>query len=123
MPIVCRLQPCWCPLLRGMRTEVSAPWQGGPPARASDPASHQTTERRQLTVMFCDLVGSTALSARLGPEDLRDIIGAYHRSCSELVERHGGFVAKYMATAFSLTLATLKRMSMMLRMLCGRGSG
>jgi class 3 adenylate cyclase/tetratricopeptide (TPR) repeat protein len=61
---------------------------------------HETTaasaERRQLTVMFCDLVGSTALSARLDPEDLRGIITAYHRCCTELVERNGGFVAKYM---------------------------
>ena len=46
--------------------------------------------------MFCDLVGSTTLSARLDPEDLRDVIGAYHRCCAETVERHGGFVAKYM---------------------------
>jgi class 3 adenylate cyclase/predicted ATPase len=53
-------------------------------------------ERRQLTVMFCDLVGSTALSAKLDPEDLRGIIGAYHRCCADLVERNGGFVAKYM---------------------------
>lgn len=53
-------------------------------------------ERRQLTVMFCDLVGSTDLSTRLDPEDLRAIIGGYHRCCTELVERHGGFVAKYM---------------------------
>jgi class 3 adenylate cyclase len=62
--------------------------------------THETTaasaERRQLTVMFCDLVGSTALSARLDPEDLRGIIGAYHRCCTELVERNRGFVAKYM---------------------------
>src|SRR5262249_49271784 len=55
-----------------------------------------SAERRQLTVMFCDLVGSTALSARLDPEDLRSIISAYHRCCTELVERNGGFVAKYM---------------------------
>jgi class 3 adenylate cyclase len=53
-------------------------------------------ERRQLTVMFCDLVGSTALSARLDPEDLRALIGAYHRCCAEVIERAGGFVAKYM---------------------------
>src|SRR5689334_24424188 len=46
--------------------------------------------------MFCDLVGSTALSGRLDPEDLRAIIGDYHRCTTELVERHGGFVAKYM---------------------------
>src|SRR5258705_2102974 len=52
--------------------------------------------RRQLTVMFADLVGSTALSARLDPEDLREIIGAYHRCAVETVSRFGGFVAKYM---------------------------
>jgi class 3 adenylate cyclase len=46
--------------------------------------------------MFCDLVGSTALSARLDPEDLREIIGAYHRCGANMVERNGGFVAKYM---------------------------
>jgi class 3 adenylate cyclase len=53
-------------------------------------------ERRQLTVMFCDLVGSTELSARLDPEDLRAVIGAYHRSCAALIEGTGGFVAKYL---------------------------
>jgi class 3 adenylate cyclase/tetratricopeptide (TPR) repeat protein len=53
-------------------------------------------ERRQLTVMFCDLVGSTALSAQLDPEDLRGIIATYHRCCTEVIERNGGFVAKYM---------------------------
>jgi class 3 adenylate cyclase len=52
-------------------------------------------ERRQLTVMFCDLVGSTALSGRLDPEDMRAVIGTYHRCCTELIERNGGFVAKY----------------------------
>ena len=53
-------------------------------------------ERRQLTVMFCDLVGSTALSARLDPEDMRAIIATYHKCCANLIERGGGFVAKYM---------------------------
>jgi class 3 adenylate cyclase len=46
--------------------------------------------------MFCDLLASTALSARLDPEDLRGFISAYHRCCTELIERNGGFVAKYM---------------------------
>ena len=46
--------------------------------------------------MFCDLVGSTALSARLDPEDLREVIGAYHRCCADCVAEAGGFVAKYM---------------------------
>src|SRR5580693_3729288 len=50
-------------------------------------------ERRQLTVMFCDLVGSTALSARLDPEDLREIIAAYHRAVAETVAGLDGFVA------------------------------
>src|ERR1700687_658636 len=53
-------------------------------------------ERRQLTVMFADLVGSTALGARLDPEDLREVIGAYHGSVTGLVARLGGFVARYM---------------------------
>ncbi|HTV30569.1 MAG TPA: adenylate/guanylate cyclase domain-containing protein [Xanthobacteraceae bacterium] len=53
-------------------------------------------ERRQLTVMFCDLVGSTALATRLDPEDLREVIGAYHRAVAEQVGRFGGYVAKYM---------------------------
>ena len=53
-------------------------------------------ERRQLTVMFCDLVGSTALSARLDPEDLREVIAAYHRAVAETVAGFDGFVAKYM---------------------------
>ena len=59
-------------------------------------AAAEAAERRQLTVMFVDLVGSTALSAKLDPEDLRSVIGAYHRCCTELIERNGGFVAKYM---------------------------
>src|SRR5215469_9371930 len=53
-------------------------------------------ERRQLTVMFCDLVGSTELSARFDPEDLRDLIGAYHRAVADVVSSFDGFVAKYM---------------------------
>ena len=53
-------------------------------------------ERRQLTVMFCDLVGSTALSARLDPEDLRDVIATYHHAVAQVVGGYDGFVAKYM---------------------------
>ena len=59
-------------------------------------AGKMDAERRQLTVMFCDLVGSTALSTRLDPEDLREIVGAYHRCVAETVARSAGFVAKYM---------------------------
>jgi class 3 adenylate cyclase/predicted ATPase len=53
-------------------------------------------ERRQLTVMFCDLAGSTALSARLDPEELREVFAAYHRSVAAVVRRFDGLVAKYM---------------------------
>jgi class 3 adenylate cyclase/tetratricopeptide (TPR) repeat protein len=65
---------------------------------ASPAAGQQQTEaeRRQLTVLFCDLVGSTALSARLDPEDLRAVTGAYHRCVAAVIERADGFVAKYM---------------------------
>jgi class 3 adenylate cyclase len=66
------------------------------PPTVTAPTPQDTAERRHLTVMFCDLVGSTALSARLDPEDLRGIISAYHRCCMELVERNGGFIAKFM---------------------------
>ncbi|WP_052763780.1 adenylate/guanylate cyclase domain-containing protein [Microvirga massiliensis] len=77
--------------LAGGAQESATP---GSSALSLAPASH--AERRQLTLMFCDLVGSTALSARLDPEDLREIIGAYHRCVAETVTRFGGFVAKYM---------------------------
>src|SRR6202453_4273793 len=64
----------------------SAPGQG---------SARDVAERRQLSVMFCDLGGSTAMSARLDPEDMREVISAYHRCCAGLIERGGGFVAKY----------------------------
>ena len=69
------------------------------PASASPPlsASVETIgERRHVTVMFSDLVGSTALSAQMDPEDLREIISAYQKCVAETVRRFGGFVAKYM---------------------------
>ena len=56
---------------------------------------HQA-ERRQLTVMFCDLVGSTALSARLDPEDLQEVLRAYRSQVKDVVRGYGGYVAKYM---------------------------
>src|SRR5262252_5427613 len=65
-------------------------------AAAPDTRVLADAERRQLTVMFCDLVGSTPLSSRLDPEDLREIVGAYHRCVADTVGRFGGFVAKYM---------------------------
>jgi class 3 adenylate cyclase/predicted ATPase len=69
--------------------------ESGPQRPAADQVA-STAERRQLTVMFCDLVGSTALSARLDPEDLREVIGAYHVAVAEVIASFDGFVAKYM---------------------------
>jgi class 3 adenylate cyclase len=63
-------------------------------ATAASP--RDTAERRQVTVMFSDLVGSTALSARMDPEDLREVIAAYQKCVAEAVGRFGGYVAKYM---------------------------
>src|SRR6202140_1314495 len=62
----------------------------------TQPAPRDGAERRQLTVMFCDLVGSSALSVRLDPEDLRAGMAAYHRYVAETVARFGGFVGRYM---------------------------
>jgi class 3 adenylate cyclase/predicted ATPase len=66
------------------------------PADGVEPKPQETAERRQVTVMFSDLVGSTALSARMDPEDLRELISAYQKCVAEMVQRFGGFVAKYM---------------------------
>ena len=63
---------------------------------APSPHPEDRAERRQVTVMFSDLVGSTALSTRMDPEDLREVISAYQKCVSETVKRFGGFVAKYM---------------------------
>jgi class 3 adenylate cyclase/predicted ATPase len=65
-------------------------------AKPEAPAAAPAAERRQLTVMFCDLVGSTELSTRLDPEDLREVVSAYHRAVAEIVASFDGFVAKYM---------------------------
>src|SRR6266446_782951 len=67
-----------------------------PPPLSGEGRVGADAERRQLTVMFCDLVGSTELSARLDPEDLRDVIAAYHRTVADVVGNLDGFVAKYM---------------------------
>ena len=62
----------------------------------SEPQAQDSAERRQVTVMFSDLVGSTALSGQMDPEDLRELISAYQTCVAETVRRHGGFVAKYL---------------------------
>jgi len=61
-----------------------------------DESIKDTAERRQVTVMFSDLVGSTALSARMDPEDLREVIAIYHKCAAHTVRRFGGFVSQYL---------------------------
>ncbi|MFO1060750.1 MAG: AAA family ATPase [Dongiaceae bacterium] len=82
----------WAPAGPPERAPALAPL---PPAAADAPALPDAA-RRQLTVMFCDLVGSTDLSTRLDPEDLSDLIGAYRDAVTTIVRRYDGFVAKYM---------------------------
>jgi class 3 adenylate cyclase len=85
-------------LLRAI-TELKVAEKGPPKPTAVEitaSAKVDTAERRQVTVMFSDLVGSTALSARMDPEDLREVISAYQKCVAETVQRFGGFVAKYM---------------------------
>jgi class 3 adenylate cyclase len=66
------------------------------PTAGTEPMSNDAAERRQLTVMFCDLVGSTALSGRLDPEEMREIIRVYQDACSGPIARYDGFIAKFM---------------------------
>jgi class 3 adenylate cyclase len=80
---------------RKLLEAIAALGAEAPPAAATASAPADA-ERRQLTVMFCDLVGSTALSTRVDPEDLRELIGAYHSVVTEVVAGFDGFVAKYM---------------------------
>ena len=76
--------------------EKIAPAVGVPAGAPAVLRSLTTAERRQLTIIFCDLVDSTALSIRLDPEDLREIVGAYHHCCEDLITGAGGFIARYM---------------------------
>ena len=64
-----------------------------PEAKDTQPSR---AERRRLTVMFCDLVGSTELSGQLDPEDLHDLITQYQKTCAEVIERHGGHVSQFL---------------------------
>src|SRR5271156_3702190 len=83
-------------LLKAIVSLGSTETTAKPTNPAPTPTSPDVAERRQLTVMFCDLVGSTAMSARLDPEDMREVIRAYQDACSGAVARYDGFVAKFM---------------------------
>src|SRR5712671_411157 len=82
--------------IAALRAEACEPAPLSNDNLATNKAAKDTAERRQVTVMFSDLVGSTALSARLDPEDLREVISAYQRCVANTVRHFGGFVARYM---------------------------
>jgi class 3 adenylate cyclase len=85
---------------RLLRARVGAKYSAPPstpaPVAPTSPTAETRVEKRQVTVMFCDLIGSTALAARMDPEDLRELISAYHKCVAETVRRFGGFVAQYL---------------------------
>ena len=80
--------------------EVAAPKQIGVPRPDG-------AQRRQLTVMFCDLVGLTALASRLDPEDVREVLGAYHESIANKIAHFDGFLARYMCDCGSMLQPSL----------------
>jgi class 3 adenylate cyclase len=82
--------------IAALRSEVDAKAALPEIPQTVERPAKDTAERRQVTVMFSDLVGSTALSARMDPEDLREVISAYQKCVAYTVQRFGGFVAKYM---------------------------
>ncbi|HYZ61976.1 MAG TPA: AAA family ATPase, partial [Acetobacteraceae bacterium] len=84
--------------LRGLASSEASPPAATPPRNAGEGHASDGggAERRQVTVLFCDLAGSTALSARIDPEDLREIIAVYHRTVVKAVQEKGGYVAKFL---------------------------
>jgi class 3 adenylate cyclase len=91
------------------------------PSASTGAKPQDAAERRQLTVMFCDLVGSTALSTRFDPEELREELRAYQNAVSAVVARYDGFVAKFMGTGCWPITAFRGRMRTMPSGRCGPG--
>jgi class 3 adenylate cyclase len=96
--------------------------RSGTTAAPDAAARPPTAERKQLTVMFCDLVSSTALSMRLDPEDMREVIAAYHGGVAEVVGGFDGFVAKYMGDGVLVYFGYPQHMRTMSNGQSGRGS-
>ena len=86
---------CWCGV--GASPVSSSRFQSSTVPNSSHltPSTQALAERRQLTVMFFDLVGSTALSTQLDPEELREVIRAYRETCASVIRRFDGYLAKY----------------------------
>src|SRR5689334_19039915 len=99
-PLLNRCLVCGAETLPGKRfcgdcgSPLTMPSADQPAIKVRTVPAKPEAERRQMTVLFCDLVGSTALAARLDPEDLREIIGAYQRSCAAVIARYDGHIGK-----------------------------
>jgi class 3 adenylate cyclase len=90
----------------GVRLAAPQATQGAPPPRARQVPE---AERRQLTVLFCDLVESTALAGRLDPEDYRELVRAYQDACATVIQRFEGHIAQYLGEGCWSTLAIPRR--------------
>ena len=107
--------------ISGLGAPVTLAETSAAPAAPTGAKPQDAAERRQLTVMFCDLVGSTALSVRFDPEELREEIRAYQNTVSAVVARYDGFVAKFMATGCWSISAIRGRMRTTPSGRCGQG--
>src|SRR5262245_12348865 len=85
----------FCPQC-GSSLQATSEGPAGDPSGGPSASRALQAERRQLTVMFCDLVGSTALSGRLDPEELRDVVRSYQAACAQVVHRFDGHIAQYL---------------------------
>ena len=81
--------------IAALRAEASAKAPGPDALPVTDRTANDTAERRHLTVMICDLVGSTALSARLDPEDMNAVLDAYHAACARIMLAYDGFIGDF----------------------------
>ena len=124
----------WTGTVAGTMDTSAAPPQGGPAPLPQDtaavrpPSPRETSrpadaERRQLTVLFCDLVESTALASQLDPEDLREVMRAYQDTCAKVIARFEGHIAQYLGDGLLVYFSYPWPMKMMRSERCGPGSG
>src|SRR6476660_3804132 len=97
---ICDAPANFCPecgtRVASREVETAVPTPSSPAVSSPRDGASEHAERRQLTVLFCDVIGSTEMSAHLDPEDLRVVIGAYHQCVADTVEQFDGFVARFM---------------------------
>ena len=84
------------PLASNFCSKCGTPFDGRVSSPASESHAPHPGERRHLTVLFCDLVGSTEIAGRLDPEEWHEVVAGYHRAATEAITHYGGYVAKYL---------------------------